>query len=81
METTQIKELIEKGLEQSSATVTGGEGKYEALVISPAFEGSSPVKRHQMVYATVNRYIQSGELHALTIKAYTPDQWAKKNAT
>ena len=80
MEVTQIKQLIEQGLDQAQVTVTGGEGKYEALVISSAFDGVSMVKRHQMVYRTVNEHIQSGALHALTIRAFTPEQWAQKNA-
>jgi acid stress-induced BolA-like protein IbaG/YrbA len=33
-----------------------------------------------MVYATVNDYIQSGDIHALSIKAYTPEEWAAENA-
>jgi len=33
------------------------------------------VKKHQTVYATVKAQIASGELHALTIKAYTPGEW------
>jgi len=35
------------------------------------------LKEHQLVYATVNAEIASGELHALTIKAYTPEEWAQ----
>lgn len=79
METSEIKALIEQGIDQSEAIVTGGEGKYEAIVISPAFEGMTMVKEHQLVYATVNPQIASGELHALSIKAYTPAEWQEKN--
>lgn len=46
-------------------------------MVSPDFEGLSPVKKQQMVYGTVTDRITSGELHALTIKAYTPDEWEK----
>ncbi len=78
METSQIKQLIEAGIDNAEAIVTGDGGKYEATVISPAFEGLSMLKEHQLVYATVNAQIASGELHALTIKAYTPDEWEKQ---
>lgn len=80
METSEIKALIEKGIENSEAIVTGSEGKYEAIVISPAFEGMTMVKEHQLVYATVNPQIASGELHALSIKAYTPEEWQERNS-
>lgn len=77
METSEIKRLIEAGITDSEAIVTGDGGKYEATVVSSAFEGLSMLKEHQLVYATVNAQIASGELHALTIKAYTPEEWAE----
>ena len=80
METSEIKQLIESGIENSEAIVTGDGGKYEATVISPAFEGLTMLKEHQLVYKTVNAQIASGELHALTIKAFTPSEWEEKNA-
>lgn len=79
METEQIKSLIEQGIPDSQATVTGEGGKYEAIVVSTAFEGLTMVKEHQLVYATVNEHIASGALHALTIKAYTPNEWEEQN--
>ena len=77
MEPEEIKKLIEQGISDSEAIVTGEGGKYEATVISPAFDGMTMVKEHQMVYATVNSHIASGELHALSIKAFTPSEWEK----
>lgn len=77
MDPEQIKQLIEAGIADSQATVTGDGGKYEAIVISDAFDGLSMLKEHQLVYATVNEHIASGALHALTIKAYTPSEWEK----
>lgn len=79
MEPEEIKQLIEAGISDTQAIVTGESGKYEAIVISPAFEGMPMVKEHQLVYATVNDHIASGALHALTIKAYTPSEWEDVN--
>lgn len=79
MDPEQIKQLIEAGIAGAQATVTGDGGKYEATVISEAFEGLSMLKEHQLVYATVNEHIASGALHALTIKAYTPGEWEEMN--
>lgn len=75
MHPDEIKRLIEAGIPESQAFVTGDGYKYEATVVSPAFEGLSMVKEQQMIYATVNAQIASGALHALTIKAYTPAEW------
>ena len=80
MTVDEIKNLIEAGIPQSKAIVTGGEGKYEATVISDQFEGMNMVKEHQLVYATVKPHITSGELHALTIKAFTPSEWEEQES-
>ncbi len=75
MDPQEIKRLIEASLPGTQARVSGAQGKYEAVVVSPAFEGLTAVKRHQLVYGTVTDQIASGALHALTIKTYTPAEW------
>lgn len=77
MEIIEVQQKIEAGLPAAEVRVTGDGSHFEALVISPEFEGKSPLQKQKMVYATVNEHITSGELHALTIKAYTPEQWAQ----
>jgi len=73
----EIKQRIEAGIPGATVQVTGDGYKNEAIVVSDAFEGLSMLKKHQMVYATVNDAIASGDLHALTIRAYTPEEWAQ----
>ena len=77
MEISEVQQLIEAGLPGAQVTVNGDGSHFQALVVSTEFEGKSPVQKQKMVYATVNDKITSGELHALTIKAYTPEQWAQ----
>ncbi|KAF5730387.1 hypothetical protein HS088_TW20G00760 [Tripterygium wilfordii] len=55
----------------------GGETHFNVKIISPKFEGQSLVKRHRMVYDTLNDELSSG-LHALSIVAKTPFEAAKK---
>lgn len=70
----QIENLIRASIPSTKATVSDGEGKFEATVVSNAFEGLMPVKRHQLVYATVREQIADGSLHALTIRPFTPEE-------
>ena len=42
-------------------------------VVSPAFEGLSRVQQQQKVYACIDAFIKDGSLHAVTIRASTPD--------
>lgn len=76
----EVQTLIEAGMPGSTVTVTGDGGKFEATVVSAEFEGKTMVQEQKMVYVTVNEEITSGALHALTIKAFTPEEWAAKNA-
>ena len=50
--------------------------KLEVVVVSEKFVGVPLIKRHRMVNAAVGDYMN--EIHALTIKAWTPEQYEKK---
>ncbi len=80
METDKVKQIIEAGIEGSEAMVSADGSKYTAVVISDVFQGKTMVAEQKMVYALLNEHIQSGAIHALTIKAYTRDEWAAQNS-
>jgi len=69
--TETIKAKIEDGIPGAKVEVSGDGYKYEAVVISDKFDGLNTMKQRQMVYATVNELITSGELHALSLKTAT----------
>lgn len=77
MEESEIKSLIEAGLPGAEVRVKGDGSHYEAIVIGDCFEGKSMVEQQKMVYAVLNEHIASGAIHALSIKAYTPEKWEK----
>jgi len=76
MNIQEVKELIESGITANTVEVKGEGNMFDVIVVSNDFEGKMPVKKQQMVYATVNDKIASGEIHALTIKTYTEKQWS-----
>ena len=51
----------------------GGGGHFELIIVSPLFEGKSAQARHRMVHAALGDMLER-EIHALSIKAYTPDE-------
>lgn len=75
MQPDEIRQLIENGIDGVTATVNGEGSHYDAIVVGDCFEGKSMVQQQKMVYAVLNEHITSGAIHALTIKAYTPEQW------
>lgn len=52
----------------------GGGGHYQLLVVSAQFHGLSLPARHRMVYDALRPMMQK-EIHALSIKAYAPDEF------
>lgn len=75
MEIDAIAKLIEFGMPGCEARVTGDGRHFEAIVISEEFEGKTPIQKQRMVMATVKPQLESDELHALSIKTYTREQW------
>jgi acid stress-induced BolA-like protein IbaG/YrbA len=65
------------GAEVKVADLKGTGDHFEARVVSAAFEGRSMIDRHRLVYAPLQDWLDSGELHALTLQTYTPEQWEK----
>ena len=63
------------GSEVEVKDTTGTGDHFEAKVVSPAFAGKSMVDQHQAVYAPLKDVLQTGELHALALKTYSPEQW------
>ena len=69
MNPLQIKNQIESHLDGVVADVTGEDGvHFQAIVTGPIFEGKSRVASQQLVYGAINHWIQSGQIHAISIK-------------
>lgn len=77
MDPTEVEKLIKAGLPECEVSVKGDGSHFEAIVVGEVFAGQSLVKQQQLVYATVADRIASGQLHALSIKTYTPQEWEK----
>jgi acid stress-induced BolA-like protein IbaG/YrbA len=65
------------GAEVEVVDLKGTGDHFEARVVSAAFEGHSMIDQHRLVYAPLQEWLTSGELHALGLKTYTPAQWKK----
>jgi len=79
METETVTTLIRDGLPGAEVQVTGDGTHFEAVVVSDTFAGKTPIQKQRMVMATVRPQIESGELHALSIKTFTPEQWVSQD--
>jgi acid stress-induced BolA-like protein IbaG/YrbA len=75
MEPAQIEKLIAEGFENPTVRVASDDNHhFEALVVAREFEGKRPLARHQLVYRCLGALV-GNEIHALSIRAMTPDEW------
>lgn len=72
----KIKVMIESGIDGAEAMVDGDGRHFNARVVSDKFAGLTMIKQHKLVYAALGDNMESA-IHALSIKTYTPEQWAK----
>ena len=70
-----VRRYIAAGLECSVLEVDGDGRHFNALIVSPAFEGKSRVARHQLVYAALGDRMRA-EVHALSMRTLTPAEYA-----
>ena len=76
MTAEQLQALIAAGLKCDHIELAGDGRHWYATIVSPEFEGKRAIQRHQRVYATLGRKIHTDEVHALSMKTYTPAEWA-----
>ena len=57
------------------AGARGGQGHFSVEIVSAAFAGKLPLARHRLVYAALGEMMQT-DIHALSIRARTPDEAA-----
>jgi acid stress-induced BolA-like protein IbaG/YrbA len=76
MTATELQNIISAGLRCEHIHVNGDGRHWEALIVSPEFEGKRLIQRHQRVYATLGARMHTDEVHALSMKTFTPAEWA-----
>jgi len=76
MSPEQLQTILREKLTDCEVSVGGDGYHYEVVAIGTVFEGLSPVKKQQTVYNCINDLIADGTVHAVSIKTYTPAEWA-----
>lgn len=70
-------ELIDASAAHAGHAQAGGAGHFYLTIVSPVFAGKNLVQRHQMVYQALSE-LMAGHIHALSIRAYTPEEYSTK---
>jgi acid stress-induced BolA-like protein IbaG/YrbA len=80
MTAEQLQHIIVTGLQCQHIEVDGDGRHWSAVIVSNAFDGKRLIQRHQAVYATLGEKIRTDEVHALSMKTYSPTEWAQQSA-
>ncbi|MFT6835666.1 MAG: acid stress-induced BolA-like protein IbaG/YrbA [Francisellaceae bacterium] len=82
MTSEELKELIQNNLGNHSIAMVNSPDNvhFDAIVISKIFaDTQNKVKQQKMVYEALGNRIENGEIHALSLKTYTPNAWENLN--
>ena len=77
MDSAKVQQILEEALSLEELHVKGEGSHYEVVAVDASFEGMSRVKKQQMIYAPLMEYIQRNDIQAVSIKAYSPEEWAR----
>lgn len=77
MENHEIQTVLMEALSLQEAHVTGDGSHFQVVAVGEVFDGMSLVKKQQTIYGPLMEYIADNRIHALSIKAYTPQEWAR----
>jgi monothiol glutaredoxin len=74
----EVTQLVQQGIEDAKVMVEGEGCDLTITVIGSQFIDLPIVKKQQLVLATLKEPLASGKLHAVSVKAFTPDEWQEK---
>ncbi|MDH4274983.1 MAG: BolA family transcriptional regulator [Gammaproteobacteria bacterium] len=66
-------EIVDDSHRHAGHASARGGGHFQVTIVSAAFSGKSLIQRHRLVYDALQDAMRD-EIHALSIKAYTPDE-------
>ncbi|MGH8500335.1 MAG: BolA family protein [Methylococcales bacterium] len=75
VELIEVEAMIKKELPDAEVMVEGEGCSFSVVVVSARFEGCTLLKKQQMVLESVKEPLATGELHAISVKAFTPQEY------
>ncbi|MBX9964778.1 MAG: BolA/IbaG family iron-sulfur metabolism protein [Burkholderiales bacterium] len=73
----KVRSYILENMHCDHVAVDGDGAHFEAVIVSPDFRGKTRIQQHQVVYRALGDRMRQ-EIHALSMKTYTPEEWASR---
>ena len=77
LDATHVEVIDESHLHAGHAGAKDGGGHFRAVIVSDRFAGMNRVRSQQLVFSVVDEWM-GREIHALSMKTFTPDRWSKE---
>jgi len=68
-------ETLAPGTKVEVVDLTGTQDHWQATIVSPAFSGKTLIEQHRMVFDLLKQEVESNEVHALTLKTFSPEKF------
>ena len=77
MQASEVEKIIKDQLDNIDVKVETDGYHYQIVAVGEVFAGLNAVKKQQLIYGCLTPHIADGTIHAVIIKAYTPEEWSK----
>ena len=83
IELSEIEKRIKEKIKTSYLDVVDlrGGDHIQVIIVSPEFEKKSLVEQHKIIYDILSNEMKSNDIHALTLKTFSPSEWEKVKGT
>ena len=74
MNKTLMEKVLTEALPDCQFIIENQDNKYAITAKGKVFAGLNTVERHKLIYQQINPFIEDGSVHAVSIKALTPEE-------
>ena len=75
MEVDDVKALILREVPDAEIHVQGEGCNFSVDIISESFSSVTKLNRQKKVLSSIKEQLATGEIHAMSVKAFTPEEW------
>jgi len=80
MTNEEIKQTLIDALDLAEVYVKSDGSHFSIIAVGNLFSELSRVKRQQVVYGPLADKVADGTMHAVSIKTFTPEDWARERS-
>ena len=78
MEKSAIIDIVNSCVNNAELYLEGEDCNFSIKVVSNDFVGKSTLERQKLVLSGFSDLLRKGDLHALSVKSFTPEEWQEQ---